>query len=143
VIFVPLTVVKSLSYGHCKRTLFMMAEQLRGPFEKFVDSPCSKKGPSPHLHKVATESNKVRTHDRNSNSNDGYRDEDHATTTFHPPLQLGVTVTASLCIPLAHCRQSTNFANSPRMYRTHGAPLFMFSAGGSREVFVMQKFFIQ
>jgi hypothetical protein len=39
VIFIPLTVVKSLSYSRFKRTLFMMAEQLRGPFEKFVDSP--------------------------------------------------------------------------------------------------------
>jgi hypothetical protein len=36
-----------------------MAEQLRGPFEKFVDSPNSKKRPSPHLHKVPTRSNKV------------------------------------------------------------------------------------
>jgi len=26
-----------LSYGRFKRTLFRMAEQLRGPFEKFVD----------------------------------------------------------------------------------------------------------
>jgi hypothetical protein len=38
----------------------MMAEQLRGPFEKFVDSPYSKKRPSPHLHKVPARSNKVR-----------------------------------------------------------------------------------
>jgi hypothetical protein len=58
-----------------------MAEQLRGPYEKFVDSPysvyvfekwverckkyiaakggTSKKRPSPHLHKVPTRSNKV------------------------------------------------------------------------------------
>jgi hypothetical protein len=36
VIFIPLTVVKSLSYGCFKRTLLRMAEQ-RGPFEKFVD----------------------------------------------------------------------------------------------------------
>jgi hypothetical protein len=28
-----------LGYGRFKRTLFMMAEQLGGPFEKFVDSP--------------------------------------------------------------------------------------------------------
>jgi hypothetical protein len=26
------------------------------------------------------------------------------------PLQLGITVTDSLCITAAHCRQSTNFA---------------------------------
>jgi hypothetical protein len=37
VIFIPLTVVKSLSYGRFKWTLFRMAKQLRGPFEKFVD----------------------------------------------------------------------------------------------------------
>jgi hypothetical protein len=36
VIFIPLTVV-SLGYGRFKRTLFKIAEQLRGPFEKFVD----------------------------------------------------------------------------------------------------------
>jgi hypothetical protein len=34
-----------------------MAEQLGGPFEKFVDSPYSKKRPSPHLHKIPTRSN--------------------------------------------------------------------------------------
>jgi hypothetical protein len=39
VIFIPLTVVKSLGYGRFKITLFRMAEQLRGPFEKFLDSP--------------------------------------------------------------------------------------------------------
>jgi hypothetical protein len=38
VIFIPLTVVKSLSYGRFKGTHFGMAKQ-RGPFEKFVDSP--------------------------------------------------------------------------------------------------------
>jgi hypothetical protein len=38
VIFIPLTVVKILIYGRFERTLFRMAEQLRGPFEKFVDS---------------------------------------------------------------------------------------------------------
>jgi hypothetical protein len=42
-----------------KRTLFRMAVQLRKPFEKFVDSPYSKKRPSPHLHNVPTRSNKV------------------------------------------------------------------------------------
>jgi hypothetical protein len=26
-----------MSYGRFKRTLFSMAEQLRGPFEKFLD----------------------------------------------------------------------------------------------------------
>jgi hypothetical protein len=30
-----------------------------------------------------------------------------------PPLQLGLTVTASLCITEANCHQSTNFANGP------------------------------
>jgi hypothetical protein len=39
-----------------------MAEQLRGPFQKLVDSPNSKKGPSPHLLKFPTRSNKVTTH---------------------------------------------------------------------------------
>jgi hypothetical protein len=42
------------------------------------------------------------------------RDEDHATTTLLPPLQLVITVTVSLCITAAHCRQSTNFSNGPR-----------------------------
>jgi len=37
-----------------------MARQLRGPFEIFVDSPCSKKRQSPHLHRVPTRSNKAR-----------------------------------------------------------------------------------
>jgi hypothetical protein len=32
-----------------------------------------------------------------------------------PPLQLGITVTASLYITAANCRQSTNFANGPRI----------------------------
>jgi hypothetical protein len=36
-----------------------MAGQLRGSFEKFVDSPYSEKKPSPHLRKVPTRSNKV------------------------------------------------------------------------------------
>jgi hypothetical protein len=36
-----------------------MAEQLRAPFEKFVDSPFSKKKPSPHLHEISTRSNKL------------------------------------------------------------------------------------
>jgi hypothetical protein len=54
--------------------------------------------------------------DRNSNSNSDYRDEDHATTTLHPPLQLGIRVTASLCITAAHCCQYANFPNGPRMY---------------------------
>jgi hypothetical protein len=39
---------------------------------------------------------------------------DHATTTLPPPLQLRITVTASLCITAAHCSQSTNFSNGPR-----------------------------
>jgi hypothetical protein len=33
-----------------------------------------------------------------------------------PPLQLGITVTASLCITAAHCRQSTNFCDGPCIY---------------------------
>jgi hypothetical protein len=57
VIFIPQAVV-NLSHGRFKRTLFRMAEQLRGPFEKFVDSPFSKKRLSPHLYKVSTRSNK-------------------------------------------------------------------------------------
>jgi hypothetical protein len=32
-----------------------------------------------------------------------------------PPLQLGITVTASLGISATHCRQSTNFSNSLRI----------------------------
>jgi hypothetical protein len=32
---------------------------IRGPFAKFMDSPYSKKRPSPHLHRVLTRSNKV------------------------------------------------------------------------------------
>jgi hypothetical protein len=36
-----------------------MAQQLRGPFEKFVGSPYLKNRPSPHLHKFPTRSNKV------------------------------------------------------------------------------------
>jgi hypothetical protein len=35
-----------------------------------------------------------------------------------PPLQLGITVTASLFITAAHCRQSTNFSNGPHTYRS-------------------------
>jgi hypothetical protein len=34
---------------------------------------------------------------------------------YPPPLQLGITVTASLCITAAHCRQSTKFSNGPRI----------------------------
>jgi hypothetical protein len=30
-----------------------------------------------------------------------------------PPLQLGITVTAYLCITAAHCRQSTNLSGGP------------------------------
>jgi hypothetical protein len=43
------------------------------------------------------------------------RDEDRATTTLHPPLQIVITVTASLCIIAAHCSQSTNFSNGPHI----------------------------
>jgi hypothetical protein len=77
----------------------MTAEQLRGPFEKFVDSPFSKET--------------VTAPPQSSG-----RDEDHATTTVPPPLQLGITVTASLCVTAAHCRQSTNFANGLVFYDT-------------------------
>jgi len=31
--------------------------------------------------------------------------------TLPPPLQIGATVTASLCITAAHCQKSTNFSN--------------------------------
>jgi hypothetical protein len=48
--------------------------------------------------------------------NDGYRDEDHATTTLPPPLQLGITVTTSLCKTAPHCRQSTKFSNCPCIF---------------------------
>jgi hypothetical protein len=37
--------------------------------------------------------------------------EYHATATLPPSLQLGITVTASLCITEVHCRKSTNFSN--------------------------------
>jgi hypothetical protein len=30
-----------------------------------------------------------------------------------PPLQLDITVTASLCIAAAYCHQTTNFPNGP------------------------------
>jgi len=33
-----------------------------------------------------------------------------------PPLQLGITVTASLCITVAHCRKSMKFSNGPPIY---------------------------
>jgi hypothetical protein len=49
--------------------------------------------------------------DRNSNFNNDYRDEDHATTMLPPPLQLGITVTTSLCITAAHYP-------SPRTFQT-------------------------
>jgi NADH:ubiquinone oxidoreductase subunit 5 (subunit L)/multisubunit Na+/H+ antiporter MnhA subunit len=34
---------------------------------------------------------------------------------YPPPLQLGITVTVSLCITAAHCRQSKDFSNDPRI----------------------------
>jgi hypothetical protein len=40
-------------------------------------------------------------------------DEDHATTTSPPPLQLGISH-ASLCKTAAHCRKSTNFSSGLR-----------------------------
>jgi hypothetical protein len=61
----------------------------------------SKKRPSLQLHKVPN----------------------HTTTMLPPPLQLGVTVTASLCIIAAHCRQSTNFSNGSRIC-LHIIPVF-------------------
>jgi hypothetical protein len=50
-----------------------MAEQLRGPFEKFVDSPDSKKRPSPHLHEVPSRS--LITPSRNSVKDSPYFSE--------------------------------------------------------------------
>jgi len=82
-----------------------MAEQLQGLFESSVDSPYSKKRPSPNLHKFPIRSNKLRT-----------RLITRATTTLPPLLQLGVTVTAFLCIIAAHCRHSTKFSNGPRTF---------------------------
>jgi len=35
-------------------------------------------------------------------------------TMLPPPLQLGRTVTTSICITVAHCHQSTNFSSGPR-----------------------------
>jgi hypothetical protein len=46
-------------------------------------------------------------------------DEYHATTTLPPPLQLSITVTASLFITAAHCHQSTNFSNGARIFRSN------------------------
>jgi hypothetical protein len=43
------------------------------------------------------------------------RDEDHFSTTLPPPLQLGITVTTSLCITAAPCRQPTILSNGLRM----------------------------
>jgi hypothetical protein len=54
--------------------------------------------------------------DRNSNYNDGWLHEDPSTFTLPPPLQVGITVTASLCIKAAHFLQSTNFSNGPCIY---------------------------
>jgi hypothetical protein len=60
------------------------------------------------------------------NSNDGQRDEDHATTTtLPPPLQLGITVSASPCITAAHCRQFTNFSNGPHNYCLHFTTVYL------------------
>jgi hypothetical protein len=47
VIFIPLTVVR-ISVAVVLKEL-KMAEQLRRPFEKLVDSPYSEKTPSQHL----------------------------------------------------------------------------------------------
>jgi hypothetical protein len=44
-------------------------------------------------------------------------DEDHATATSPPPVQLGITVTASLCITAVQFRQSTNFSNGRRIFQ--------------------------
>jgi hypothetical protein len=78
-----------------------MSLLLRGPFKKFVDSSYSKKRPSPHLHKFPTPT-------------PSWNFVDHATITLPPPLKLGITVTASLCITAAHCRQSKNVSNGSR-----------------------------
>jgi hypothetical protein len=57
---------------------------------------------------------------KDRDSNDGQRDEDHATTTVPPPLQHGITVTASLCITAAHCRESMKFSDGPRIISVFG-----------------------
>jgi hypothetical protein len=44
-------------------------------------------------------------------------DEDHTTTTLPSPLQLSITVTASLYTTTAHCQQSTNLSNGPRIFK--------------------------
>jgi hypothetical protein len=54
-------------------------------------------------------------------------DEGHATTTLLPPLQLGITVTAPICITAAHCRQSTNLSNDPRSCPAHLILLDLFT----------------
>jgi hypothetical protein len=41
----------------------------------------------------------------------------YTTTTLPILLQLGITVTTSLCITAAHYRQSTNFANGPCIFK--------------------------
>jgi hypothetical protein len=81
-----------------------MAKQLLGPFEKFVDSPHFSESEICGGAVTVSFTNKVRQRTF----------QDHATTTLFPLLQLGITVTASLCITAAHYRQSTNFANGPR-----------------------------
>jgi hypothetical protein len=95
-IFIPLTIIWVWVMVILKES-FLDGRATR-PFEKFVDSPYSKKRLSPHLHKVLTQSNKVRA---------------HIITMLLPPLQIGITVTTSLCITAVHCRQSMNLANGP------------------------------
>jgi len=71
-------------------------------------------GALPPVHELLNRSSLLLRHPKKGSFNDGYRDEDHTTTTLTPPLQLGITVTASVCITAAHCRQSTKFSNAPR-----------------------------
>jgi len=41
-----------------------------------------------------------------------------------PPLQLGLTVTASLCVTAVHCCQSMTFSNGPCMYEFSVTEMF-------------------
>jgi hypothetical protein len=89
-----------------------MAEQLRGTFEKFVEVRWRSLFRSTSLGKRFTSYNAPPTSRKRRLERE--RDEDHTTTMF-PPLQLGITVTASLCIIAAYCRKSTHFSIGPRI----------------------------
>jgi hypothetical protein len=104
VIVITITVVKSSSSGRFKRTLFSMAEHLRGPFAKFVDpryySESELRGGA-----VTVSFSKYlpwKTMHFLQRSTHYYVIP--TTTTWH-------NVTASLCITAAHCLQSTNLSN--------------------------------